>query len=93
LGNNADDGSKGRHTPAGERAALGTLCYMMRWERGGVTGNGLSNASIKVAIENIVDGAGRPTHNKGSNQVLEHFDPEGLQIQACVIRRHGQAPS
>ena len=36
---------------AGERAALGTLCYMRRWERGGVMGNGLSNPSIKVAIE------------------------------------------
>jgi hypothetical protein len=56
-------------------------------------GNGLTNASIEVAIENIVDGAGRPTHNKGSNQVLEHFDPEGLQIQARMMRRHGQAPS
>jgi len=48
LGNNADDGSKGGHTPAGERAALGTLCYMMRWERGGVMGAGSPTPASKL---------------------------------------------
>lgn len=56
-------------------------------------GNGRTNASIKVAIENIVDGAGRATHNECGNQELEHLSPEGCQVQARVVRRHGQAPS
>jgi hypothetical protein len=34
----------------------------MRWGVGGVMRNGHTNASIEVAIENIVDGAGRATH-------------------------------
>jgi hypothetical protein len=55
--------------------------------------NERTNASIKVAIENIVDRAGGAAHNKCSNQELEHLDPEGLQVQARVVRRHGQAPS
>ena len=57
LGNNADDGSKGRHTPAGERAALGTLCYMMRWERGGVkweTGSPTPASKLRSKISLMV---------------------------------------
>jgi hypothetical protein len=34
----------------------------MRWAAGAAMGNRLTNASIEVAIENIVDGAGRATH-------------------------------
>ena len=55
-------------------------------------GNGHTNAGIEVAIENVIDGAGRATHNDRCNQVLEHFDPEGLQVQARVVCRQCQTP-
>lgn len=92
LENQINDSGKDGHTPAGERASLGALYDNIRCERGGLVENGRTNASIEVAIENIVDCAGRATHNKCGNQELEHFSPEGLQVQARVVRRHGQAP-
>jgi hypothetical protein len=47
---------------ARERAALGTLYSGMRWVKGGLVENGHTNATIEVAIENIIDGAGGATH-------------------------------
>jgi hypothetical protein len=77
------------NAPAGERTPLGTLYRDVRWEVGVTTGNRSTNASIEVAVENVVDGAGRATDNECSNQELEHFRPECLQVQARVVRRHG----
>ena len=93
LENQINDSGKDGHTPAGERTSLGALYDNIRWERGRLVENERTNASIEVAIENIVDRAGRATHNSCSNQKLEHFGPEGRQVQARVVRRHGQAPS
>ena len=55
-------------------------------------GNGRTNAGIEFAIENIVDGAGRATHDEGSNQELEKFSPEGLQVQTRVVGSQSEPP-
>ena len=55
-------------------------------------GGELTNTSIEVAIENVVDSAGRATNEECGDQELEHLSPEGRQIQARLVGSHGQAP-